>query len=67
MTGPKVVPEHDAVTSVIEIAAPPERVFAALTDAKQLFAWWVGSPRSNSRSSRWTGDRAGAGASAVSR
>lgn len=66
MTGSKAVPEHDAVISVIEIAAPPERVFAALTDAKQLFAWW-GNPRSNSRSSRWTGDRAGAGASAVSR
>jgi uncharacterized protein YndB with AHSA1/START domain len=44
MTGPKVVPEHDAVTSVIEVAAPPERVFAALTDAKQLFAWWGREP-----------------------
>jgi uncharacterized protein YndB with AHSA1/START domain len=34
----------DAVTVEIEIAAPPERVFDALTDAKQLFDWWGKEP-----------------------
>ena len=37
-------PEQDAVTCETEIAAPPERVFAALTDPKQLFAWWGQEP-----------------------
>jgi uncharacterized protein YndB with AHSA1/START domain len=36
--------EQDAVTREIEIAAPPERVFRALTDAKQLFTWWGSEP-----------------------
>ena len=36
--------ENDSVSVEIEIAAPPERVFAALTDAKQLFAWWGKEP-----------------------
>jgi len=31
-----VVPEQDSVVVEIEIAAPPDRVFQALTDAKQL-------------------------------
>jgi uncharacterized protein YndB with AHSA1/START domain len=44
MTGPKAAQEQDAVTVEIEIAAPPERVFAALTDPKQLFAWWGKEP-----------------------
>lgn len=30
----------DEVVAEIEIAAPPERVFAALTDPKQLAAWF---------------------------
>ena len=34
----------DAVTSEIEIAAPIERVFKALTDQKQLFDWWGREP-----------------------
>jgi uncharacterized protein YndB with AHSA1/START domain len=33
-------PEQDAVTCQTEIETPPERVFAALTDPKQLVAWW---------------------------
>lgn len=37
-------PSHDAVTCEIEIAAPPERVFQALTDPKQLFFWWGKEP-----------------------
>jgi uncharacterized protein YndB with AHSA1/START domain len=32
--------QQDAVVAEIEIAAPPERVFRALTDQVQLFAWW---------------------------
>ncbi len=40
----KLTAEQDAVTCEIEIAAPPERVFQALTDAKQLFAWWGKEP-----------------------
>jgi uncharacterized protein YndB with AHSA1/START domain len=44
MTKSKGAPEQDAVTCEIEIAAPPERVFAALTDPKQLFSWWGKEP-----------------------
>jgi len=36
--------EQDAVVTEIEIAAPPERVFRALTDQAQLFAWWGREP-----------------------
>ena len=43
-TGSKAVTEQDAVSREIDIAAPPERVFAALTDAKQLFSWWGKEP-----------------------
>jgi uncharacterized protein YndB with AHSA1/START domain len=32
---------QDTVVSEIEIAAPPERVFAAITDAKQMTRWWA--------------------------
>src|SRR5690242_7111517 len=37
-------PDQDTVASEIEIAAPPERVFKALTDQKQLFHWWGSEP-----------------------
>src|ERR1051325_7944321 len=40
MTNRVVVPEQDSVVVEIEIAAPPDRVFQALTDAKQLEQWW---------------------------
>jgi uncharacterized protein YndB with AHSA1/START domain len=40
MANKAVVPEQDALVVEIEIAAPPERVFEALTDAKQLEHWW---------------------------
>jgi len=33
----------DAIVETIEIAAPPERVFRALTTPEELLAWW-GSP-----------------------
>ncbi|MBZ5706446.1 MAG: SRPBCC domain-containing protein [Acidobacteriia bacterium] len=35
-----ITPDPDAVVAEITIAAPPERVFAALVDAKQLLRWW---------------------------
>jgi uncharacterized protein YndB with AHSA1/START domain len=39
-----VSPKQDAVTCEVEIAAPPERVFQALTDPEQLFTWWSKEP-----------------------
>lgn len=41
---PTVAPQQDSVTAEIEIQVPPERVFSALTDPKQLFAWWGKEP-----------------------
>ena len=43
MTALHAAPQ-DAVSSEIEINAPPERVFEALTDPRQLFAWWGKEP-----------------------
>jgi uncharacterized protein YndB with AHSA1/START domain len=39
MTNPSVT-SQDAVVAEIQIAAPPERVFQALIDPKQLVQWW---------------------------
>jgi uncharacterized protein YndB with AHSA1/START domain len=36
-------PDNDAVVTEIDIAAPPERVFKALTDAKELLLWFTDS------------------------
>lgn len=36
-----ITPNQDAVESEIQIAAPPERVFQALTDAAQLRQWFT--------------------------
>jgi uncharacterized protein YndB with AHSA1/START domain len=33
-------PNQDTISAEIRIAAPPERVFAALTDPQQLPKWW---------------------------
>lgn len=41
---PEDVAANDSVTATIEILAPPERVFAALTDQPQLFTWWGREP-----------------------
>ncbi|MEP6622768.1 MAG: SRPBCC domain-containing protein [bacterium] len=40
---PPVPPELHAVevTTTVDIAASPERVFSALTDPQELAAWWV--------------------------
>jgi uncharacterized protein YndB with AHSA1/START domain len=43
MTTAIVTPNHDAIVSEIQIAAPPDRVFKALTDAGELGRWF-GSP-----------------------
>jgi uncharacterized protein YndB with AHSA1/START domain len=44
MTPSNVSPQEDEVVAEIEIAAPPERVFRALTDQKELFTWWGSEP-----------------------
>ncbi len=44
-----VTPDQDAIVSEVEIAAPPERVFEALTDAKQLAQWWTSKTCSSER------------------
>jgi len=36
-----ITPDDDAVVSEIHIAAPPERVFTALIDPKQVMQWWT--------------------------
>jgi uncharacterized protein YndB with AHSA1/START domain len=36
-----ITPDQDAVVSEIHIAAPPERVFQALVDPKQVMHWWT--------------------------
>ena len=35
-----VSPDNDAVVAEIFIAAPPERVFKAITGSQQLHPWW---------------------------
>jgi uncharacterized protein YndB with AHSA1/START domain len=36
-----VTPDQDSIVSEIDIAAPPERVFKALTDASELTVWFT--------------------------
>lgn len=36
--------KNDSVVAEIEISAPPERVFRALTDPKELPIWWGSEP-----------------------
>jgi uncharacterized protein YndB with AHSA1/START domain len=40
MSLPQIATDPDAVVAEIEIAAPPHRVFTALTDPRQLIRWW---------------------------
>jgi uncharacterized protein YndB with AHSA1/START domain len=49
-----VTPQQDAVTGEIFIAAPPERVFQALTDPKQAPLWW--GQQGMYRITEWKGD-----------
>src|SRR5450432_3365332 len=41
MSSTLVTPDQDAIVSEIEIAAPPERVFQALTESAQLKRWFT--------------------------
>ncbi len=43
MTTTMVTPSQDAIVTEIEVSAPPERVFRALTDPAELMRWF-GSP-----------------------
>jgi uncharacterized protein YndB with AHSA1/START domain len=36
----RLTPDNDTLVSEIEIAAPPERVFNALIDPRQVLSWW---------------------------
>jgi uncharacterized protein YndB with AHSA1/START domain len=40
MATSRFTPDADAIVSEIHIAAPPERVFEALVDPKQVVQWW---------------------------
>lgn len=40
MATSKSTPDSDAIITQIHIAAPPERVFQALVDPKQVVQWW---------------------------
>jgi uncharacterized protein YndB with AHSA1/START domain len=40
-------PQHGDVVATIDIAAPPERVFRALTNPEELAKWWVGTESFN--------------------
>lgn len=35
-----ITPDHDVVVAEIQIAAPPDRVFQAITDPRQMLQWW---------------------------
>jgi uncharacterized protein YndB with AHSA1/START domain len=45
---------EDAVIGDVEIAAPPEAVFAAITDSEQLKQWW--GDGENYKVERWEGE-----------
>ena len=40
MASVSITPDQDLIVAEIEIAAPPERVFQAITDPRQLPQWW---------------------------
>jgi len=48
-----ITPDQDAIDGALYVAAPPERVFAAITDPKQLVQWWGQSDMY--RITKWTG------------
>lgn len=49
-----LTPEQDTIRAEIRIAAPPERVFAALTDPRQVPQWW--GQEGMYRVTRWDND-----------
>jgi uncharacterized protein YndB with AHSA1/START domain len=40
MVATSITPDQDAIVAEVHIAAPPERVFQAMTDPTQLMQWW---------------------------
>ena len=42
MATAKITPDQDSIVCEIHIAAPPERVFQALIDPRQVMQWWTG-------------------------
>jgi len=40
MATAQISPDHNTIVAEIFIAAPPDRVFDALTDPKQMTQWW---------------------------
>lgn len=40
MATSSVTPDNDTIVAEVFIAAPPERVFQAITDPKQMPLWW---------------------------
>ena len=49
-----ITPDQDVVTAEIFIAAPPERVFQAITDPNQTLKWW--GQQGMYRVTEWNGD-----------
>jgi uncharacterized protein YndB with AHSA1/START domain len=49
MSSAQITTGQDSIVTEIEVAAPPERVFAALTDPKQLMRWWRGEDTCKSK------------------
>ena len=47
-----ITPDQDAIVSEIDIAAPPARVFQALTTAAELKRWFT-STECPAKSGRW--------------
>ena len=54
MTTIAISPDQDAINAEIHVAAPPERVFQALTDPRQLMQWW--GQKGMYRHTGWKGD-----------
>src|SRR5437763_2823707 len=40
MATTQITPDNDSILAEIFIAAPPDRVFQALTDPQQMNKWW---------------------------
>ncbi len=40
MANSVITQDQDAVVTEVQIDAPPERVFQALVDRKQVMSWW---------------------------
>lgn len=54
MAAPEIPFERDAIEEEIRIAAPPERVFEALTNPHELVQWW--GQKGIYRGKQWTND-----------